>query len=210
MPVMEDIAEVAGARRSRSLEEPASPSPDFNFAGSDARNGNTNWLLEGQLPPGFAGSSINSQLPLFQDFPVAYSPIQQGSGGAPAEADSYDWDNLLRLQDFLVASDYSPIQQGSGGALAEVDPHDWDNLLTTSDTGSSYDPYYGSHLDVSNPAPTPAPTPASTPASTPALTSGAPTPQSQASDRGGLSPLAIGRNPNPSRQVSLPHKTQSF
>src|SRR5271169_580986 len=115
MPIMEDIVEVAGARRSRSREEPASPSPDFNFAGSDARNAvliATNWF-----PPGFADSSINSQLPL--------------------------QDAQLLFQDFSDASDYSSIQQGSGGALAEADSYDWDNLLTTIDlvgTESSYDP----------------------------------------------------------------------
>src|SRR5277367_4205352 len=114
MPIMQGIEEVAGARRSRSLGEPAFLSPDFNFAKFDARNAvlvdNTNWLPEGQLdavPPGFAGSSINSQLPLqdaelaFQDSPVAsdYSPIQQGSGGALAEGDSYDWDDWLTTTD---------------------------------------------------------------------------------------------------------------
>lgn len=200
MPIMKGIAEVAGARRSRSLEEPAFPSPDFNFARFDARNAvlvdNTNWLPGGQLdavPSGFAGSSINSQLPLH--------------------------DAELSFQDSPVASEYSPIQQGSGGALAEGDSYNWDDWLTTIDpslvgTGSIFDfHHFVSTLDpfyVSNPAPTPASTPALTSGAPTPVTFGAPTPQSQASGRGGLSPLAIGRNPNPSRQISLSHKTHSF
>jgi hypothetical protein len=185
---MEDIAEDAGAWWSRFSEEPASPPSNFNvdFHVWDAvQDDDTNWP-EG---PGFTG---------FQEIPLA--------------------------------SDYSPTQQGSGGALAEADFYDFytTNDLSLVGTESIYD--YGSHLDVSNPVPS---TPTPTPGSTPALTFGAPTPvtvraptpvtvraptpvtvraptpQSQASSREGLSPLAIGRNPNPSRQVSLPHKTHS-
>src|SRR5947207_4880267 len=106
------MAEVAGAGWSSSLDEPASPSPDFNFDSFHARNAvpvdDINWLSPEGLSFEFSGSPINSQLSLqdahqflYQDsrdyYPVAfgYSPIQQRSGGALAEADSYPCNHLF-------------------------------------------------------------------------------------------------------------------
>ncbi len=195
---MEHTAEVAGDWQSRflgdSFQESAALLLNFNSVrfGRNVVLASSDWFPDSEQflnggPPENALSPLNFALP-------------------PQDAEPPFRDSLTSLVNDL--DDYISVQQGEGGALPEVDwidPFDWGPSSTADlsdwDAGSTtpYEPPFCSHLndnDNDNDSST-ARTPASTP---PALTFGAPTPQSQAA--GGLSPLAISRNPHPSRQVS--------